>query len=376
MANLARIDLDAIRHNLDAVRAAAPAAQVLAVVKADAYGHGMVPVARTAREHGVQWLGVATLAEARALREAGDSGRLLAWLWAPGDPDLDACLALDVDISVSSIDSLHEVLARAGHLGIRPRLHLKIDTGLARNGAAPQDWPLLVAEARAAEQRGAADVVGVWSHLANADQPGHASVDAQQRQFDAALAVADDAGLVLEVRHLANSPAAFAHPGTHHDLVRTGIAIYGVTPLATARAEDLGLRAAMTFTGTLALVKTIPAGTSVSYGSTWTAPAHTRVGLLPLGYADGLPRIAGNRASVLVRGVRCPVVGRIAMDQCIVVLDDVHGQVRAGEEAIVFGDASTGAPTADDWGDWSETIGYEIVTRLGQRVPRAYSGER
>ena len=376
MANLARIDLDAIRHNLDAVRAAAPAAQVLAVVKADAYGHGMVPVARTAREHGVQWLGVATLAEARALREAGDSGRLLAWLWAPGDPDLDACLAFDVDISVSSIDSLHEVLARAGHLGIRPRLHLKIDTGLARNGAAPQDWPLLVAEARAAEQRGAADVVGVWSHLANADQPGHASVDAQQRQFDAALAVADDAGLVLEVRHLANSPAAFAHPGTHHDLVRTGIAIYGVTPLATARAEDLGLRAAMTFTGTLALVKTIPAGTSVSYGSTWTAPAHTRVGLLPLGYADGLPRIAGNRASVLVRGVRCPVVGRIAMDQCVVVLDDVHGQVRAGEEAIVFGDASTGAPTADDWGDWSETIGYESVTRLGQRVRRAYSGER
>ena len=376
MANLARIDLDAIRHNLDAVRAAAPAAQVLAVVKADAYGHGMVPVARTAREHGVQWLGVATLAEARALREAGDSGRLLAWLWAPGDPDLDACLAFDVDISVSSIDSLHEVLARAGHLGIRPRLHLKIDTGLARNGAAPQDWPLLVAEARAAEQRGAADVVGVWSHLANADQPGHASVDAQQRQFDAALAVADDAGLVLEVRHLANSPAAFAHPGTHHDLVRTGIAIYGVTPLATARAEDLGLRAVMTLTGTLALVKTIPAGTSVSYGSTWTAPAHTRVGLLPLGYADGLPRIAGNRASVLVRGVRCPVVGRIAMDQCIVVLDDVHGQVRAGEEAIVFGDASTGAPTADDWGDWSETIGYESVTRLGQRVRRAYSGER
>lgn len=376
MANLARIDLDAIRHNLDVVRAAAPASQVLAVVKADAYGHGMVPVARAAREHGIEWLGVATLAEARALRDAGDTGRLLAWLWAPGDPDLDACLVADVDVSVSSVESLHELLARAAHLGVRPRLHLKIDTGLARNGASPSEWPALVAEARAAEQRGAADVVGVWSHLANADLPGHASVDAQQQQFDAALAVADDAGLELEVRHLANSPAAFAHPGTHHDLVRTGIAIYGVAPLATARADELGLRAAMTLTGTLALVKTIPAGTSVLYGSTWTASTDTLIGLLPLGYADGLPRIAGNRASVLVRGVRCPIVGRIAMDQCVVVLDDVEGEVRAGAEVVVLGDASTGAPTADEWGGWSDSIGYEIVTRMGQRVPRTYSGER
>lgn len=376
MANLARIDLDAIRHNLDAVRAAAPSSQVLAVVKADAYGHGMVPVACAAREHGIDWLGVATLAEARALRASGDTGRLLAWLWAPGDPDLDACLAADVDISVSSVDALHEVLARAGHLGVRPRLHLKIDTGLARNGASAADWPALVAEARAAEQRTGADVVGVWSHLANADLPDHSSVEAQQRAFDAALAVADDAGLELEVRHLANSPATFAHPGTHHDLVRAGIAIYGVTPLATARAADLGLRAAMTLTGTLALVKTIPAGTSVSYGSTWIAPSPTRIGLLPLGYADGLPRIAGNRAQVLVRGVRCPVVGRIAMDQCMVVLDDIDADVRAGEEVVVFGDAATGAPTADEWGAWSDSIGYEIVTRLGQRVPRTYAGAR
>ena len=376
MANLARIDLDAIRHNLDVVRAAAPAAQVLAVVKADAYGHGMVPVARAARESGIEWLGVASLGEARALRESGDAGRLLAWLWAPGDPDLDACLLAAVDISVSTVEALHEILARAGHLGVRPRLHLKIDTGLARGGASANAWPVLVAESRAAEVRGAADVVGVWSHLANADLPGHASVDAQQREFDAALVIADDAGLELEVRHLANSPATFAHPHTHHDLVRAGIAIYGVSPLATASADSLGLRAAMTLTGTLALVKTIAQGTSVSYGSTWTAAAQTRVGLLPLGYADGLPRAAGNRASVLVRGVRCPVVGRIAMDQCVVVLDAVAGDVRAGQEAVVFGDASTGAPTADDWGAWSDSIGYEIVTRLGRRVPRAYAGER
>jgi len=376
VANIARIDLDAIRHNLDIVRAAAPGAHVLAVVKADAYGHGMVPVARTARGHGIGWLGVATLGEARVLRESGDVGRLLAWLWAPGDPDLDPCLLADVDVSVGSVGALDEVLARSGQLGIRPRVHLKIDTGLARNGASAADWPALVMAASAAQSRGAAQVVGIWSHLANADRPGHESVGAQQAAFGDALEIVDAAGLEVELRHLANSPATFAHPQTHHDLIRTGIAIYGVAPLSTSTAADLGLRAAMTLTATLALVKRIPAGTSVSYGSTWTASADARVGLVPLGYADGLPRRAGNRAEVLVRGVRCPVVGRIAMDQCVIVLDDVPGDIRAGEPVVIFGDAASGAPTADDWGAASDSIGYEIVTRLGWRVPRDYEGVR
>ena len=371
MTNSAQIDLGAIGHNLDMVRRSVGPAALMGVVKAGGYGHGMVQIARAAREQGIEWLGVATLAEARTLRASGDAGRVLAWLWAPGDPDLDDCLLAGVDISAASVGALDEIIVRSAAAGVTPRVHLKVDTGLSRNGTALDDWPALVQAAELAQRRGRAQVVGIWSHLANADRPADASVQAQQRAFDDALAAAS--GLAIEVRHLANSAGALSHPSTRYDLVRIGIAMYGVSPDA-APAASHGLRAAMTLRGTLALVKRIPAGASASYGGIWTAPQPSRVGLLPIGYADGLPRIAGNRAEVLVRGVRCPVVGRIAMDQCIVVLDDVEGDVAAGEEVTVFGDAAVGAPTADDWGAASDSIGYEIVTRIGPRIPRIYEG--
>ena len=217
-------------------------------------------------------------------------------------------------------------------------------------------------------------MVGVWSHLANADLPGDSSVDHQRAQFEAAFAVAIDSGLDPEVRHLANTAAALGYPDTRYDLVRVGIGMYGVPPSTPGSAAALGLTSVMTLRSRLALVKMIPAGQSVSYGSSWTAQRATRVGLVPLGYADGVPRSASGRAEVLLAGVRCPVIGRIAMDQFVIAIDDRIDDARAGDEVVVFGDEASGAPTADDWAVASDSIGYEIVTRVSGRVPRRYVG--
>lgn len=368
------IDLAAVRSNLAVFEAAVGGPQVMAVVKADAYGHGMARIAQEARSIGIPWLGVALLSEARALRQSGDTGRLLAWLWAPGDPDLESCVSSDVDISVSSLWALAEVAEHAQRVGVRARVHLKVDTGLSRNGASVDDWAGLVSAAREAQDAGAIEVVGVWSHLANADLPGDSSVDDQRAQFEAASAVAIDSGLDPEVRHLANTAAALGYPDTRYDLVRVGIGMYGVPPSTPGSAAALGLASVMTLRSRLALVKTIPAGQSVSYGSSWTAQRATRVGLVPLGYADGVPRSASGRAEVLLAGVRCPVIGRIAMDQFVIAIDDRIDDARAGDEVVVFGDEASGAPTADDWAVASDSIGYEIVTRVSGRVPRRYVG--
>ena len=368
------IDLAAVRSNLAVFEAAVGGPQVMAVVKADAYGHGMARIAQEARSIGVPWLGVALLSEARALRQSGDTGRILAWLWAPGDPDLESCVSSDVDISVSSLWALAEVAEHAQRVGVRARVHLKVDTGLSRNGASVDDWAGLVSAAREAQDAGAIEVVGVWSHLANADLPGDSSVDDQRAQFEAASAVAIDSGLDPEVRHLANTAAALGYPDTRYDLVRLGIGMYGVPPSTPGSAATLGLTSVMTLRSRLALVKTIPAGQSVSYGSSWTAQRATRVGLVPLGYADGVPRSASGRAEVLLAGVRCPVIGRIAMDQFVIAIDDRIDDARAGDEVVVFGDEASGAPTADDWAVASDSIGYEIVTRVSGRVPRRYVG--
>lgn len=368
------IDLAAVRSNLAVFDTAVGGSAVMAVVKADAYGHGMARIAEEARSIGIPWLGVALLSEARALRQSGDTGRLLAWLWAPGDPDLESCVTSDVDISVSSLWALAEVAEHAQRVGVRARVHLKVDTGLSRNGASVDDWAGLVSAAREAQDAGAIEVVGVWSHLANADLPGDSSVDDQRAQFEAASAVAIDSGLDPEVRHLANTAAALGYPDTRYDLVRLGIGMYGVPPSTPGSAAALGLTSVMTLRSRLALVKTIPAGQSVSYGSSWTAQRATRVGLVPLGYADGVPRSASGRGEVLLDGVRCPVIGRIAMDQFVIAINDRIDDARAGDEVVVFGDEASGAPTADDWAVASDSIGYEIVTRVSGRVPRRYVG--
>ncbi|MBL1065645.1 alanine racemase [Streptomyces sp. 7-21] len=371
----AEIDLQALRANVRALRErAAGGAGVMAVVKADAYGHGMVPCARAAREAGAAWLGTATPEEALALRAAGDSGRLLCWLWTPGGPWREAIEA-DVDVSASGLWALAEITAAARAAGRVARVHLKADTGLGRNGCQPADWPELVAAARAAEAEGTLRVTGVWSHFARADEPGHPSIAAQLDAFTEALAVAERAGLDPEVRHFANSPATLTLPASHYDLVRPGIAVYGLSPSPELGApQDYGLRPVMTLRAALASVKRVPRGHGVSYGHQYTTPGDTTLALVPAGYADGIPRHASGTGPVLVAGKWRTVAGRVAMDQFVV---DLGGDsARPGDEAVLFGPGDRGEPTAEDWARAAGTIGYEIVTRIGARVPRVYRGER
>jgi alanine racemase len=363
---VAAIDLDALRHNLAGVREQA-GVPVMAVVKADAYGHGLVPCARAALDAGAQWLGVALLEEAVALRDAGIEGRILAWLGGPGGPWAE-CVALDVDLGLSALWALEEVRAAARASGRRARVQLKADTGLSRNGATADDWPALVAAAAEAEAEGTVTVTGVWSHLACADEPTHPSVAAQLAAFADALAVADAAGLRPDVRHLANSAGAYAIPGARYDLVRVGIHMYGLTS-GVASADELGLRPVMSLRARLASVKRVPAGSGVSYGQEYTTSSDTTLGLVPVGYADGLPRAAANAGPVLAAGHVRTVAGRVCMDQVIVDLGD--DDAAPGDEVVLFG---ADGPSADDWAAACGTIGYEIVTRIGPRVPRVLVG--
>jgi len=365
------VDLGAIGRNVRLIRERAGNAQVMAVVKADAYGHGIVPVSRTARANGAQWLGVALPSEALVLRSSGDEGKILAWLWTPGDESIDACVEQSVDLSVSSTWALAEVVAAARRLGHSARVHVKVDTGLSRNGVGPAEWPTLVPLLAKAATAGAVSVEAIWSHLADGDTPGAASVPAQLERFSGAIAAANASGIYPPLRHLSNSGALWAYPELRFDLVRTGIAMYGLTPaLSLGTAADLGLEPAMTLRASLASVKSVDAGVSVSYGSTWTTEVPTQLGLVPLGYADGVPRASGGRTEVAIGGRRYPAVGRIAMDQFVVDLGS--DDVQAGEEVTLFGPGKHGELTADEWAASIDTIGYELVTRLGARVPREY----
>ncbi len=361
------IDLGAIRHNVGvlAAHAAQSGAATMTVVKADGYGHGMLPVARAALEGGATWLGVAAQAEALALREAGVTAPILSWL-DPPDTDFAPGIAAGVQITASSPDELARIVRAAGQAGQRARVHLKIDTGLCRNGCPEYLWPTLVTDAAEAAKQGAIEVVAVWSHFACADELGHPSIDAQGKRFDDAYQVAIDAGL-MPMRHLANSAATLTRPEYHYDLVRTGIATYGLNPVPT----DDDLRPAMTFRSTVALVKRVRSGESVSYGHTWTAASETTLALVPVGYADGVPRTLSGRMSVWLDGQRRPVAGRVCMDQLVVDCGD-H-EPRLGAEVVLFGEGRDGGPTAREWADTHGTIDYEIVTGMYRpRVVRRY----
>ncbi|PRZ07019.1 alanine racemase [Isoptericola sp. CG 20/1183] len=384
------VDLDAISDNLRALRGHAPSSDVMAVVKADGYGHGMLPAARAALAGGATWLGVATAAEALALR-AGLSGadvRVLVWLLTPGAPFADLVRA-DVDVTVAAPWALDEVAAGARAAGRAARVHLKVDTGLSRGGVAAGDLPEVARRAAALEASGELSVVGVFSHLACADEPGHPSIARQATAFDAALAVTGDAGLRPEVRHLANSAATLTLPELHYDLVRPGIAVYGFAPSpALGVPGDHGLRPAMTFRSRLANVKQVAAGEGVSYGHLYTTSQDTTVGLVPVGYGDGVPRhasggSAGPGGPVAVGqgpGARVlRVAGRVCMDQLVLDLGPDAAE-RAGDVVTLFGSSDGVAhgadvPNAQDWADAAGTISYEIVTRLGARVPRVYVSE-
>lgn len=366
------VDLDAIRHNVRLLREHT-GVSLIAVVKADAYGHGMLPVARAAREAGAEWLAVATLDEVRALRGAGDRGRLLTWLTVP-EEQYDDMIEAGVDLTAYSVDELHEIEEAAQETGRTARVQLKVDTGLSRGGAPRADWTALFAVAREGEENGVWKITGIWSHLACSDEPEHPANDAQEAAFREALELAAGFGLEPELVHLANSAAAVTRPSARFGAVRCGIAVYGLDP-APGVPHGLDLRPAMTARATLALVKHLQAGDSVSYGHTWTAEAPTTVGLVPVGYGDGVPRNAGNLADVAVEGKRRPIRGRVCMDQFMV---DLGGDAPpAGSDVVLFGPPvgpRGPQPTAQDWAEACGTINYEIVTRIGGRMTRRYTG--
>ncbi|MFC4465156.1 alanine racemase [Streptomyces xiangluensis] len=366
----AEIDLAALAANVGTLRAYAPDAALMAVVKSDAYGHGAVRCARAALDAGATWLGTATPEEALALREAGLRGRIMCWLWTPGGPWREAVEA-DVDLGISGLWALREAVEAARAAGRTARVQLKADTGLGRNGCQPGDWPELVTAALRAEAEGLARVTGLWSHFACADEPGHPSIGAQLTAFREMVAYAEKQGIKPEVRHIANSPATLTLPESHFDLVRTGIATYGISPSpALGTAAELGLRPVMTLSASLALVKRVPAGHGVSYGHHYVTPGDTTLGLVPVGYADGIPRHASGTGPVLAGGKWRTVAGRVAMDQFAV---DLGGdQPAVGERVVLFGPGDEGEPTAEDWAQAAGTIAYEIVTRIGTRVPRVY----
>lgn len=365
------VDLDAIAANTAVLQRHAGDAGVMAVVKADAYGHGLVPSARAALAGGADWLGVALLDEALALRAAGIGAPLLAWLLGPDEP-WRAALDADIDLSVSAATTLGSIVDAAQQCGRPARVHLKVDTGLGRSGSAVSDWPGVVDAARKAELDGTVEVVGLWSHLAWADAPGHPTIDRQLGVFGEALGLAERAGLRPAVRHLANSAATLTRPDTHFDLTRPGLAVYGLSPLRGTDPEGVGLRPAMSLRARLTLVKRVPAGHGVSYMHQYVTDRESTLGLVPLGYADGIPRDATNVGPVLAAGRRRTVAGVVCMDQFVLDLGDDDAAV--GDVVTLFGDGDDGAPTAQEWAEATGTISYEIVTRMGPRLTRTYRG--
>lgn len=362
------VDLAAIRHNVRVLRGlVGPDVAMMTVVKADGYGHGMVESARAARAGGADWLGVATLDEALALRGAGDDGPILCWLAVPGEEYAEA-VAAGIDVTAYTTEELDEIAACGPHA----RAQLKVDTGLNRGGAVREDWHRVFSHAARLEQAGRLDVTGIWSHLAASDEPDHPANEAQERAFAEAVALAEAVGMRPEMRHLANSAATILRPSSRFNLVRCGIASYGLDP-APGHTPDLGLVPAMSLRARLAMSKPIHAGDGVSYGHTWVADHDTTVGLVPAGYAEGIPRAAGNAASVWVGDRRRAVRGRVCMDQFVV---DLEGDLPpAGTEVLLFGSGEHGEPTAQDWAEAAGTINYEIVTRVGGRLRTSYVDE-
>ena len=363
------VDLSAIAHNVSVLRSHAGQAQVMAVVKADGYGHGAVAVGQAALAAGVAELGVATIGEALALRSAGITAPVLAWLHPPGT-GFDEALNADVGIGIYSLGQIADLLAAVNRTGRTAEVTIKVDTGLNRNGVGPQEYPEVLNALARASASDAIRVRGVMSHLACGDEPDHPLNDLQAQRFTAMLAEARNRGVDYEVAHLSNSPSAMTRLDLGFDMVRPGIAIYGLSPIP--ERGDMGLRPAMTLKCAVAKVKSVRAGEGVSYGHTWIAVRDTTVALLPIGYADGVYRTLSGRLDVLINGRLRRNVGRICMDQFVVDLGPGATDVTEGDEAILFGPGTSGEPTAQSWADILDTIHYEVVTSPRGRVLRRY----
>ncbi|MGV0741352.1 alanine racemase [Mycolicibacterium sp. XJ870] len=369
------VDLGAIEHNVRVLREHAGDAQVMAVVKADGYGHGAVPVARAALAAGAAEMGVATIAEALALRAGGITAPVLAWLHPPGT-DFAPALAADIEIALSSQRQLDDLLAAVRSTGRSATVTVKVDTGLSRNGVGAVHYPAMLAALGRAKADGAIRLRGIMSHLVHGDDPDNPFNDLQGQRLIEMRDHASDQGVPFEIAHLCNSPAAMTRPDLTYDMVRPGIAVYGLSPIP--ERGDMGLIPAMTLKCPVSLIRSVRAGDGVSYGHLWVAERDTTLALLPIGYADGVFRSLSGRIDVLINGRRRRAVGRICMDQFVVDLGPDASDVTEGDDAILFGPGIHGEPTAQDWAELLDTIHYEIVTSPRGRISRSYvpAGER
>jgi len=357
----ARIDVDRLASNISILKTTSKTA-LMAVVKADAYGHGLLGVGLSAEKAGADWLGVALLEEAITLRTHGVRIPILAWLVSPGS-DFKSAVDHDIDVAVSSIAAFQEI----AQIPNKPRIHIELDTGMTRGGFLDEWQEFLL------QDFSTVNVVGVFSHFARADEPGEKQNDEQLKQFNEMVADLEKIGINPSIKHLSNSAATLKNPSAHFDLVRAGISLYGLSPDVSTlgSSKNLLLRPVMQVRAKLYLVKNVPTGSAVGYGATAHTKAQTKLGVVAMGYADGIPRIAKD-AGVFINGKKAPIIGRVSMDQFVVDLGADSTAV-SGDWVIVFGDGSHGEYTADDWGIASLSINYEIVTRIGPRVPRIYA---
>ncbi|MBK5238125.1 MAG: alanine racemase [Actinomycetales bacterium] len=362
------INLDALADNVSQLISAVGTPHLMVVVKANAYGHGMIPSARAALAGGADWLGVADIDEALALREAGLKAPILAWIHAPDETFVEA-VAADVTLGISSLAQLRAVAGAGAAAGLVARVHLKLETGLSRNGASEPEWAQLCAEAAALQTSGTIFVEGIFSHLSNTSEEDDL---AQAEIFDRGIETARAEGLAPQLIHLAASAAALTLPMLRYNMVRIGILAYGVSPLEDRTAADFGLTPVMTLRTKVIATRRVPGETGVSYGYTHKTRGETTLALIPLGYAEGIPRAASGRGSALIRGQKFTIAGRVAMDQFVVDVGD--SPVAVGDEVVLFGDPAQGHPSVTEWAEAASTIGYEIVTRLGGRLERTFTG--
>jgi alanine racemase len=362
------VDLDVIATNARRLASEVAPAELMAVIKADGYGHGAVPVARAAVAGGARWLGVALVEEALELRQAGISAPILV-LSEPHPAAADVCVDQRIAVTLCTEAGVR-VFGMAGRLAGRPLpAHLKVDTGMHRQGCAPADLPELVRVALA--ERGL-EVEGLWSHFAVADEPAAAATtDAQLASFQRALGVASEQGLVPSWRHLANSAGATLRADARFDMVRVGIELYGLAP-APAFAGEVRqrLRPALALRAAVSALRAVDAGERVSYGHRWAAPQATRIATLPVGYADGVRRGLSGRIRVLLGGREVPQVGTITMDQLMVDIGD--GPIEVGEVATLLGDPARGEPGVGEWARVLDSIDYEVTCGLSPRLPRVH----
>jgi alanine racemase len=369
----AEINLSSITQNFKSIKSRTTA-DVLAVVKADAYGHGLIPVSKALEEAGADWFGTALLEEAINLRKAGISKPIISWLTPLGE-DFKSAIDLDIDLGIPSIALLGEVIKAASLTGKTARIHLEIDTGMSRGGVL-SEWDQLIKSVLVGVNLKQLKVIGIWSHFARADEPAELMNQEQLSLFEEKVNQAKAAGIDAQFIHIANSAALFTNKSTHKNIIRSGIALFGLSPdvKTIGDSSSLGLKPAMKLKAKLNLVKEVKAGSSVGYGGTAVLKSDTKLGVVALGYADGIPRNTNNLAGVFVDKKRAPIIGRVSMDQFVVDLG-ITSNAKTGDEVIVFGDGSGGEYTVDEWAKAANTINYEIITRIGPRVPRIYPRE-